>query len=74
MTENFPQSVDEQSKLGAFYLERNDTKNALEHLWLAAAMQPEDEIPRQISVRFTSKWATEKKRPGFGTNFSKRKI
>jgi cellulose synthase operon protein C len=42
MIENFPQSVDEQTKLGAFYLERNDTKNALEHFWLSAEMKPED--------------------------------
>lgn len=35
MTENQPENADEQYKLGVFYLERNDLKNAIEHLRLA---------------------------------------
>lgn len=35
MTENLPQSAEEQSKLGAFYLERNEPEAAIEHLRLA---------------------------------------
>jgi Tfp pilus assembly protein PilF len=42
MTENLPKNADEQAKLGKFYLEKTDAKNALEHLWLALEMNPED--------------------------------
>ena len=42
MIENLPESVDEQIKLGEFYLTKNDTKNALEHFWLAAENAPEN--------------------------------
>ncbi len=39
MTENLPQSAEEQSKIGAFYLARNDLKAAIEHLRLAIEME-----------------------------------
>lgn len=35
MTENLPQSVDEQMKLGAFYLDRQEAETAIEHFRLA---------------------------------------
>ncbi len=35
MTENQPNNAEEQFKLGVFYLERNQLKNAIEHLRLA---------------------------------------
>ena len=42
MIENNPQSADEQARLGVFYLTKNDPENALEHLRLAAEINPDD--------------------------------
>ena len=42
MIENRPKSADEQAKLGAFYLEQKDAKNALERLNIALEIKPED--------------------------------
>ena len=42
MTENRPQDVAEQARLGRWYLERKDTARALEHLRLAHESQPDD--------------------------------
>jgi tetratricopeptide (TPR) repeat protein len=43
MTENLPQSAAEQSKLGAFYLARNELKAAVEHFRLAAELDADNQ-------------------------------
>ena len=42
MIEDRPQDVSEQARLGRWYLERKDTRRALEHLRLAHESQPEN--------------------------------
>lgn len=40
MIENLPKNAAEQAKLGTFYLDKKDFKNALEHLRLAVELDP----------------------------------
>lgn len=42
MTEVLPRNANEQMKLGAFYLERNQAKAAVEHFRIAAELEPDD--------------------------------
>ncbi|HSK71855.1 MAG TPA: tetratricopeptide repeat protein [Pyrinomonadaceae bacterium] len=42
MIENQPRNSDEQTKFGAFYLEKGELKSAVEHLRLAVEMNAED--------------------------------
>lgn len=42
MIENRPQDINEQTRLGRWYLEKKDAKHALEHLRLAHDSQPEN--------------------------------
>ena len=42
MIENRPQDINEQARLGRWYLEQKDAQRALEHLRLAHESQPEN--------------------------------
>ncbi len=46
MTENLPRNAAEQTKLGAFYLERNDAEAAIRHYRIALEIYPDDKAAR----------------------------
>ncbi|MGC2236357.1 MAG: hypothetical protein WA584_09360, partial [Pyrinomonadaceae bacterium] len=52
MTENFPQSPDEQANLGAFYLEKNELKAAIEHFRLALEISEDKQTRTSLGAAY----------------------
>jgi tetratricopeptide (TPR) repeat protein len=52
MTENLPQNAGEQAKLGAFYLEKNEPKKAVEHFRLALEINDDRAIRAKLGAAY----------------------